>query len=165
MVNEDNNLSKLCVFDIDDTLIEWEYSSGTVSYFPRTGAVDLLERLREDGFDLALFSTANNAFVSRVANEHFSDFTFLAKWGRDEVTIYKGEKVKDLSLFTRLGYNIENIVLIDDKVRNGRLQPNNLIVVRPPKYFRDKDKMDVELLNLYSKIKNWYTKKTPKGVF
>ena len=142
---------KLAVIDIDETLIEWELGY-PYRFFPRTGAQELLNRLREENIDVVLFTTASIRFAKHVAFVSFKGYEFIDILGSESVTMHNGEKVKDISRFTELGYKLEDIVLVDDKKRNGSLYPDNFIKVIPPAYYSKRNRFDYELLSVTEKI-------------
>lgn len=145
---------RLVVLDVDDTAVEWEYGE-FISFYPRTGIYELLETLGDHNIDVALFSTASLKYVVTVANTHFSEYTFVRLLGSNSVTLHKNEKVKDLGIFLD-DYELKNIVLVDDKPRNGRMYPDNFIAVRPPSYYTMRNKFDSELSNTLKKILKYF---------
>ena len=147
---------RLVVCDLDETLVEWNYSMRGNNYMLRTGAIELLEFIRDDlDADIVLFSTANLRYVRSVRMDLLHDFDILECHGAGSVTFYKKEAVKDISMFTNR-YDIENIVLIDDKKRNARLYPWNYVRVSPPP--RSGNKFDDELLKVQRRLTRYFEK-------
>lgn len=143
-------MRKLAVLDIDETLMEWD---GFRIVEPRSCLYEFLDALVEHPMlDLALFSTAHIRYVRWVRDHFLSDYDFVRILGGEHIQYYEGEKVKNLSIFMNQ-YELKNMVLVDDKPRNGRLQPNNYIHVRPPSYYRKRNIFDDELLHVSQKVK------------
>lgn len=144
---------RLVVCDVDETLVEWQYSFKGNSCFERTGATELLEYIREElDADIILFSTANINYVRKVRREIFGDIDIVACHGTESTTFSEGDIVKDISIFTDK-YDIENIVLVDDKKRNARLYPKNFVRVAPP---MKNEGFDSELLRVQRRLKKFF---------
>jgi len=144
---------RLVVCDVDETLVEWQYSLKGNSCFERTGATELLEYIREElDADIILFSTANINYVRKVRREIFGDIDIVACHGTESTTFFEGDTVKDISIFTDK-YDIENIVLVDDKKRNARLYPKNFVRVAPP---MKNEGFDSELLRVQRRLKKFF---------
>jgi len=152
--DEEINLKKrLVVCDVDETLVEWQYSLEGNSCFERTGATELLEFITNElDADIVLFSTANVNYVRKVRREIFSDINIVGCYGTESTTFYQGDIVKDISIFTDK-YDIENIVLVDDKKRNARLYPKNFVRVAPP---MRNEGFDSELLRVQRRLQKFF---------
>lgn len=154
---------KLVVFDVDETLLAWSYLpfvrngrlKTNVLVDIRPNAVEMLENVAEL-CDVALFTTGSDHYVKHVAKEYFKNIKFNFLYGSSKVQYHKNEKVKNLALFD--GYDIDNIILVDDKPRNARLQPNNYIQVKRQKYYLDKNIFDRELYDIEKKVIEWINK-------
>lgn len=145
---------RLVVCDVDETLVEWHYSLKGNSCFERTGASELLEFINNVlDADIVLFSTANVHYVRKVRREMFSDIDIVGCYGSESTTFHEGEVVKDISIFTD-NYDLENIVLVDDKKRNARLHPKNFVRVAPP--MRSGESFDTELLRVQRRLQKFF---------
>lgn len=144
------NLRKLAVIDVDETLIEWDGFRNTE---PRSCAYEFLDFLAgQPELDMALFSTAHIRYVRWVRDHYFKDYKFIQLLGEEHIQYHEGKKVKNLSIFSDR-YDLGNVVLIDDKPRNARLQPDKYVEVKPPSYYRKKNTFDDELIRIQQKIK------------
>lgn len=147
---------RLVVCDVDETLVEWSYSLKGNQCVERIGATELLEYIQEElNADIILFSTANVSYVRKVRREFFPDIDIVGCYGSESTKLHDGEVVKDISMFADK-YNIENIVLVDDKKRNARLYPKNYVRVVPP---MSNDRFDSELLRVQRRLKRFFEKK------
>lgn len=148
-------MKNLLVCDVDETLIDWGChfnGIGMVPYDERFYAYELITWAIENGFDVALFSTANKQHVINVAMNIFKGIYFSHLFGIEKVQCLDGGKVKNLKIFEEYGYSVENCILIDDKPRNARLQPDNYLYVKPSWYYRQKDIFDNGLVKIKSKL-------------
>lgn len=144
------NTRKLAVIDVDETLIEWD---GFRSAEPRSCAYEFLDFLSgHPDLDMALFSTANIRYVRWIKDHYFGDYEFIQLLGEEHIQYHEGRKVKNLSLFMNR-YDLKNVILIDDKPRNARLQPDMYVEVKPPSYYRKKNRFDDELIQIQQKVK------------
>ena len=150
---------KLCVLDVDETIIEWEYASHGSTLCPRIGVYELLDYLKDANIDVALFSTASIRYVRKIKTMFFSDYEFISLRGSESVTFLNGEKIKDISFYTHMGYDIDNIVLVDDKPRNARLFPDNFVLVKTPGYYSSLNRFDSELLKVIKKLDIFFDNK------
>lgn len=144
---------RLVVCDVDETLVEWSYSLKGNQCFERTGATELLEYIQSElNSDIVLFSTASVSYVRKVRWEMFSDIDIIGCYGAESTKLHEGLVVKDISMFTDR-YDIENIVLVDDKKRNARLYPKNYVKVAPPMI---NEGFDSELLRVQRRLKRFF---------
>lgn len=149
-------MKKLCVLDVDDTLIEWHYSLFNVTHSVRTGVYEVLDYLTDNNIDIALFSTAPLPYVKRIREKYFKHYQFTSLKGAESVTYLGDERVKNISVYEPLGYDIKNIVLVDDKERNAKLYPENFIKVRPPSYYNVREIFDEGLIRTIPKLKSYF---------
>lgn len=151
-------MKKLCVLDVDDTIIEWDYAGNHISIDVRTGAYELLDYLVDAEIDIALFSTARLQYVQRVRKKYFDYYDFVSLKGSESVTYKDNMKVKDIGIYEHMGYQVPNIVLIDDKSRNARLYPDNFIKVQTPSVYNKSGKFDNELFKVINKIDMFFNR-------
>ena len=176
----------LYVFDIDETLINWEYdlfdyeelddvnrnNYGEQRYAtllhrlePRLFSEELMEELNVlDNVGLALFTTGTESYAYHIKNSFFPHIDFSFIYGSQNVSYVKNTKCKNIAQFTRYGYDINNIILIDDKQRNGFLYPEHFIKVKRSSYYEDRNLFDKELYSLKNSLIKIAKKSISKNV-
>ncbi|ASV44111.1 hypothetical protein PBI_SCTP2_96 [Salicola phage SCTP-2] len=161
----------LFVFDIDHTLINWfdGYElddNGNFEYVQegdeRINAHGMLKRLNKlHNVDIALFTTGKTSYAHSIKEQFFHDIHFEFVLGREYVTYYNEQKVKDIRFFCdhkyklvteNKSYNINNVILLDDKPRNGQLFPNNFIKIRDYQWYEYNEIFDNELEKIEKKL-------------
>lgn len=102
--------------------------------FIRPGVHEMLSELRDEGFELILFTAGNKYYMNSICEHVGIKKYFHHMLSREEMrvladmTTQMGELVKDLHclLEDRL---LKNIVLVDNSEQKGYMQPKNLIPI------------------------------------
>ncbi|MDO3380898.1 HAD family hydrolase [Gilvimarinus algae] len=132
--------------------IEIERNS-PLKVYPRPHLQEFLSNVQALGYDLALFSTATEAYIHSVlpACEVQLD-RFVEVIGKETLRPCGGGKIKDVSQFVDLGYNLKDIVVVDDS-RDIHVHPDAVISISPfyvtNKYWAE----DSELISVIEKLK------------
>lgn len=150
---------KLLVLDLDETLlhsrlepIDRRADLSLVGYhtYLRTHVSEFVGSCRRL-FDLAVWTAATNDYASDAVKALFGEQEALAfVWARDRCSqrfdLESGERHwhKDLKKVKRLGYDLEQVIVVDDSALSYARHYGNLVQVRP---FRG-DPEDDELLAL-----------------
>ena len=109
------------VLDLDETLVHY-FEDETESYVKvRLGAETFIKELSKY-CEICIFTASTKYYADIVIDgldyNNLVDFRLY----RQHTTIYRGINIKDLS---KLGRNIEKIIIIDNIEENYQLQPNN----------------------------------------
>ena len=119
---KENDKRDYClVLDLDETLVHY-CEDETESYVKvRLGAEKFIKELSKF-CEICIFTASTKYYADIVIDgldaEHLVDFRLY----RQHTTIYKGINIKDL---TKLGRNLEKIIIVDNIEENYQLQPNN----------------------------------------
>ncbi len=150
---------KLLVLDLDETLV---YATVTPLSVPEAFTVDPyyvylrpnLEAFLEfcfDRFDVGVWTSSSPDYAAAVAARLFgSPDRLKLLWALDRCTLRHrhggGEPywVKDLKKLRRMGYALEQVIVVDDSPRKHERNYGNLVWVKPFEGQAD----DVELLHL-----------------
>jgi len=144
------------IFDLDQTLVNAELSSATVTdagteytIVVRPFALELIQELSKD-FELVMFTTANPEYAMQAFN-YFNTPTvcFVKLLTNEYCTLTKEEYfVKDLRVFADRSLN--RLLIIDDSIISFAFQLENGIPVAP----FDGSQDDQELLYLKNYLEN-----------
>ena len=120
---------KLLILDLDETLVystakrlsyPEDFRAGEYFVYKRPGLAHFLSFVQEH-FDLAVWTSSGAVYASHIVGGIFPDSTALKfVWSRDRcVRKYDPDtrcyySIKDLRKVKRLGYPLENILVIDD---------------------------------------------------
>lgn len=135
---------KLLILDIDETLIygseeELEKKSDFIvenyKIYKRPGVNEFLEIVFRM-FKIGIWTTANQNYAEKIVEKlciNKNDLEFL--WTRKKCNIYYDKNtgssflIKNLRKVKRLGYNLEEVIVIDDSPEKHIKNYGNLIVV------------------------------------
>jgi RNA polymerase II subunit A small phosphatase-like protein len=87
-----------------------------------------------DHYDILVFTAASKEYTDQIVDAAFSFILRENRFYSDSCTNVNGYRVKDLSI---LGWPEQQIVLIDDMLGSGLMQPQNVFVV--PAWMGDSD--------------------------
>jgi carboxy-terminal domain RNA polymerase II polypeptide A small phosphatase len=150
---------RLLVLDIDETLVKASERqlNGAADlrfreYFvyPRPYLKEFLEYCFKN-FDVGVWSSARERYVTFISENIFAE-KYAPKFLWSERHCFRpstGESsIKDLRALGRLGYLPEEILVVDDSPEKIRLQPENLVHIKP----YDGQLDDRELLRMIEEI-------------
>jgi RNA polymerase II subunit A small phosphatase-like protein len=108
-------------------------------------------------FDLAVWSSSSDGYVTEVTERVFgSKYPLVFSWSASKC-VQKEDPVsggylyiKDLRKVRSQGYDVENIIMVDDSPEKIRRQPNNLVAVSP----FEGGAYDNELLQLVDRLQS-----------
>ena len=107
-------------------------------------------------FEVAIWSSASDDYVRAVVDAVFDDTSRLAfVWGRSRNVARRdsgvvSHHVKDLKKVTRMGYDRNEILVVDDSPKKVERNYGNAILVRP--YHGDTDDRELTLLRRYLEV-------------
>jgi RNA polymerase II subunit A small phosphatase-like protein len=154
----------LLILDLDETLIyateialERAPDFEIYGYFVyrRPYLTEFLESVRRD-FDLAVWSSASDDYVSAVVESIFGDtFNLQFAWGRSRATLPRinhdsgygldpwdhRHYVKPLSKVKRLGWRLERVLIVDDTPEKSVKNYGNAIHPKPFEGAEDDDEL------------------------
>lgn len=162
---------KTVFLDLDETLIH------TVSATPRSNYDFIVERLvkgerrvyyvlkrpfvdeflqflSEKNFQIVIFTAGYEKHVSPVLDKLDPKGLIAHRLYQDSCKILNGKLVKDISCF---GRDLNRVVIIDDKPRFCRLQPENAILIKP--FIDDLEDDELNKLMNYFKENKFLPKK------
>jgi import inner membrane translocase subunit TIM50 len=131
------------VLDLENTLVSstWDRKFGW-RHAKRPGVDKFLQELSQY-YEIVLFSPSLPGVAEPVVNSLDKGGTIMHRLFRESTSFVDGVHVKDLSFLNR---PLNRILVIDDDPDCVKLQPGNLIQVKP--YTDPRDKADTTLLNL-----------------
>jgi TFIIF-interacting CTD phosphatase-like protein len=152
---------KLLVLDLDETLIyardsslerDPDFEVGPYSVYKRPGLEEFLSKVHEH-FNLAVWTSSTRPYAEPVVATIFPPHISLHfVWARERCTrkfdpeLHEHEWAKNLSKVKRLGYALEQVVMVDDTPAKLAQHYGNLVRIKP--FFGDLS--DVELAQLGS---------------
>ena len=134
------------VLDLDETLVAYgdhaysKHGVNGVKHRPFVG--ELLEYLLHEDIEVIIWTAASKGY-SRCVQESLSKLVprvFDYRLYRTNLW-YSENHVKDLS---RLGRNLDKVLMVENRAHSGRLQPSNTILV--PDFYRNSMKDDASLV-------------------
>ncbi len=135
---------KLLVLDIDETLVHATTSPLTVPHHLKIGDYYIYERPNLDSFlfqasevfDIALWSSSSEMYVSRIANYLKAKglelkFSWSVERCKQKPSLTTGGYVylKDLRKLRKFGYDMDNIAIIDDTPEKLRQTKERLVTI------------------------------------
>jgi TFIIF-interacting CTD phosphatase-like protein len=160
---------KLLVLDLDETLIHTNENprfhkdvqpdfsiSGGYLVCLRPGVQDFLEFCFTSFREVMIWTAGTEDYAYEVLNKFTDPSRFVRIWDRgrcspqQDLECFSTYWRKDIAKITRMGYDKEKILCVDDTARNFDRSYGNLIQVRP---FHG-DPQDTELV-LLQKYLNW----------
>jgi TFIIF-interacting CTD phosphatase-like protein len=158
-----NKYDKLLVLDLDETLVHTNERAGmhpdAKPDFPisdgyvvclRPGVTEFLDYCLASYRAVMIWTAGTEDYAYEVFNKFYDPSRFTLIWDRGRCSPQRDLEYdisywrKDIAKLTRLGYNRERILCVDDTPRNFERSYGNLIRVRP---FHG-DPQDTELLEL-----------------
>ena len=132
----------LIIFDIDNTLIygtkgpekESDFTFEGYHFYIRPYAKELLEFCR-NYFQIAFWTSALPEYANAVINKLYPQGKPLFIWTRERCTPRQDQQTftevyrKNLNKVRRFGFNLDQVILVDDSPEVARKQPQNLLQV------------------------------------
>ena len=148
-LNFKNSKTFTLVLDLDETLICFKISpeknKGLLKIRP--GLFPFLLNLKKY-YELIIFTSATPEYADPLLNAiEKGEKIFDYKLYRQHTIIYNNEFVKDIS---KLGRNLDKIIIVDNLPQNFRLQKENGIMIKP---FWGEDNYDTALFDLCEILK------------
>ena len=147
---------KLLILDLDETLLygseqplnrEPDFVAGPYSIYKRPGVEAFLQEMSSI-FELAVWTASTPSYAKEVVPEIVpASINLSFVWARDRCTLsfdrntHSHEWMKNLGKVKRRGYNLENVVMLDDTPRKLANHYGNLLPIRP----FEGDESDTEL--------------------
>lgn len=154
-------MNNLLILDVDETILhsttEWlgrrsDFAwEGMGFVYLRPGLSDFLSAVGAK-YKLALWSAATEDYLINVVNCIFSDIDLAFSWCRNKCDIQEypnGEPlfVKDLQSVIIEGYDLTNVVIVDDRPEGFPNNKDNLVQITP--YYGGLDDHELEVLAKY----------------
>ncbi|OMJ87694.1 hypothetical protein SteCoe_10538 [Stentor coeruleus] len=111
------------VLDLDETLGHFDGKK----FYIRPGCHDFLKGLSVF-YELVLFTSAEETYANQAMKVVDADFLVKFRLYRQHLSLHEGKPVKDIS---KLGRNLKDIIIVDDRYSNFRLQPENGVHITP----------------------------------
>ena len=111
------------VLDLDETLVH--HIDGKLLIRP--GCIEFIKRMSED-LELVLFTSAEECYANAAMRIIDSDRRVKFRLYRQHLVNDNGAMVKDLRV---LGKCLSSVLIVDDRITNFRLQPQNAIKILP----------------------------------
>lgn len=124
------------VLDLDETLVHHSDNK----FLIRPGCIEFIKRMSED-LELVLFTSAEECYANTALRIIDSERHVKFRLYRQHLVNDNGIMVKDLRV---LGKSLSNVLIVDDRITNFRLQPQNAIKILP----WTGDEKDRELIKL-----------------
>lgn len=129
-----SNKKLTLVLDLDETLIHFPDEKMdnfeeeiNISLKIRPFASDLLEKLHEH-YELIIYTAANQDYADMIIDKFDKKKLISHRLYRQHLTLYKDRLIKDLS---KLGRDLNQIIILDDTPENFILQKRNGIYLKP----------------------------------
>ena len=136
----------LLILDLDETLIhategtldrEPDFEIGPYSVYKRPGLEDFLTLVSEH-FQLAVWTSSTRLYAEPVVSRIFpSEIELKFVWSRERCTmrfdpeLHEYEWAKNLSKLKRLGYRLDQVLMLDDTPAKLTKHYGNLVRVKP----------------------------------
>jgi carboxy-terminal domain RNA polymerase II polypeptide A small phosphatase len=153
---------KLLVLDIDETLVfgtedslerEPDFIVGPYSIYKRPGLDEFLASVRSL-FQIAIWTSSTKPYADEVVpNIIPKDLELSFTWSRERCTrrfdseLYEYEWAKNLSKLKRVGYKLEDVLMVDDTPAKLSNHYGNLVRVKP--FFGDDSDTELHRLAAY----------------
>lgn len=141
----------LLILDLDETLIHasrqrlnstWDHllrvPGGTTYYIYRRPHLEAFLEVCREHYELALWSSATEGYVQEIIGAILPEnIEFRFVWSRDRCTLRMDLEtrrqvwVKDLKKVKKLGYSLDQILVVDDSPEKLVRQYGNLVAVYP----------------------------------
>jgi RNA polymerase II subunit A small phosphatase-like protein len=167
-------MKKLLILDLDETLIhtevipdhmsdqfDWDFkmesSNGSSYYTKKRPYLDQFLKFAFENFDIAVWTAASKDYAENILKNigiDESNLKFL--YTKENCTLradnrngsYTGQYygIKNLNKLKRKGYDLDQVLIVDDVLETAENNWGNLIRIKPYTYERE----DTELLKLIS---------------
>eukprot|EP00747_Dinoflagellata_sp_TGD_P033413 gnl/TRDRNA2_/TRDRNA2_136608_c0_seq1.p1 gnl/TRDRNA2_/TRDRNA2_136608_c0~~gnl/TRDRNA2_/TRDRNA2_136608_c0_seq1.p1 ORF type:complete len:925 (+),score=133.40 gnl/TRDRNA2_/TRDRNA2_136608_c0_seq1:370-2775(+) len=114
------------VLDLDETLVHYFELDGMGNYDIRPGMHEFLVRMNQLGYEIIIFTAATQDYADWVIDQIDPDHLVHYRLYRQHALPWGPIFVKDLS---RLGRDLDRVVIIDNVQENFMLQPHNGIFI------------------------------------
>lgn len=114
------------VLDLDETLVHYSEHDGMGSYEIRPGMHEFVQRMHANGYELIIFTAATQDYADWVIDQIDPDRLIHHRLYRQHALPWGPIFVKDLS---RLGRDLDRVLIIDNVQENFMLQPHNGIFI------------------------------------
>jgi len=121
-----NDVVYTLVLDLDETLVHYFEVDGLGNYDVRPGTHEFLERMNQLGYEVVVFTAATQDYADWVIDQIDANKLIHHRLYRQHALPWGPIFVKDLS---RLGRELNHILIIDNVAENFMLQPNNGIFI------------------------------------
>jgi hypothetical protein len=111
------------VLDLDETLVHFDKGR----FLIRPGCCEFIKKVSLN-FELVLFTSAEDSYANSALRVIDPEYLIKFRLYRQNLILDKGTPVKDLRV---LGKNLKNMIIVDDRRTNFRLQPENAIKITP----------------------------------
>ena len=153
---------KLLVLDLDETLIysvearldrDPDFVTGPYFVYKRPGVDRFIESVSRL-FQLAVWTSSSSLYADSVVSNLFANHSDLAfVWSRDRCTpsfdpaTYRHDFAKNLNKVKKLGYDLRDVVMVDDTPTKLARHYGNLVRVKP--YQGEQMDSELTLLDAY----------------
>jgi len=114
------------VLDLDETLVHYSEHDGMGSYEIRPGMYEFIQRMHHNGFEIIIFTAATQDYADWVIDQIDPERLIHHRLYRQHALPWGPIFVKDLS---RLGRDLDRVLIIDNVQENFMLQPHNGIFI------------------------------------
>lgn len=114
------------VLDLDETLVHYSEDNGMGSYEIRPGMTEFLRRMYDIRYEIVIFTAATQDYADWVIDRIDPERLICHRLYRQHALPWGPIFVKDLS---RLGRDLDKIIIVDNVQENFMLQPNNGIFI------------------------------------
>jgi TFIIF-interacting CTD phosphatase-like protein len=153
---------KLLILDLDETLIfasespldrQADFKAGQYSVYLRPGVQEFLASCREH-FDVAVWTSSTESYAANVVTNVFgAEYPLKFVWSRNRCSrVFQAElqehgPLKDLAKVRRQGYDLQQVLVVDDSPEKLARSYGNLVQIRP--YLGDPEDRELHLLMPY----------------
>lgn len=153
---------KLLVLDLDETLVyatedslerDPDFEVGPYSVYKRPGLEEFLSRVHPH-FNMAVWTSSTRPYAEPVVEQIFPpDIALHFVWARERCTrkfdpeLHEHEWAKNLNKVKRLGYALEQVVMVDDTPAKLVQHYGNLVRIKP--FFGDLSDVELDQLGIY----------------
>ena len=153
---------KLLILDLDETLIfanetpleyESDFPIGQFFVYKRPYLQEFIEFCLEN-FEVAVWTSSTRNYATKIVEELFpnpNELVFL--WTRGRCTISYDEEEREncyekkMKKIRRRGYNLKQVIVVDDSPEKWRNSYGNLVLVKP--FFGEPDDNELQKLIVY----------------
>ena len=151
-------MPKLLLLDLDETLVysttkplsytaSFQYQKYHVYKRPK---LDWFIRSSSEKFNIGVWSAADEDYVANICQKIFPNdiqlkIMWSQYWCKQELDKFSNQTiyVKDFQAINRLGLDVKNVLLLDDKVHTSQVGNNSILQIKPFKGALDDNELDV----------------------